>query len=449
MRILALVTDAFGSHGGIGKFNRDLLSALCAHPGVEEVVALPRLMSEAPGALPAKLTHLTSGLGGKLHYIVAVLKSALRAPRYDLVICGHINLLPVGFLARQLIPKSEIRNPKSEIAPPHFALRASPLALRLCPVLLVTHGIDAWQPTRSRLANYLARKVSAFISVSEFTRQRFLEWAKLDAPRGFILPNSIDLARFCPGPKNPQLLARYGLRDRPVLLTVARLSAQERYKGVDEVLEVLPGLMPEVPGLSYLIVGDGDDRERLMGKAASLGLSVSAPDSALRAPHSALRTPPSTHRPSPAALRPLTSVSSPQPSPQVIFAGHVPEEEKVDHYRLADAFVMPGWGEGFGIVYLEAMACGVPVVASKADASREVVRNGELGFVVNPKNPAEIKAAILQAVACGPKLESRAALEHFSRERFEQRVHCILDDLFPRRKDAGSLQPVEALPAGL
>ena len=63
----------------------------------------------------------------------------------------------------------------------------------------------------------------------------------------------------------------------------------------------------------------------------------------------------------------------------VVFAGRVSEAEKADHYRLADVFVMPGRQEGFGFVFLEAMACGIPVVASSVDGSREAVLNGELG----------------------------------------------------------------------
>jgi glycosyltransferase involved in cell wall biosynthesis len=70
---------------------------------------------------------------------------------------------------------------------------------------------------------------------------------------------------------------------------------------------------------------------------------------------------------------------------RVVFAGYVPESEKADHYRLADAYVMPGRGEGFGIVYLEALACGVPVVASEVDGSREAVREGALGILVDPR----------------------------------------------------------------
>ena len=119
------------------------------------------------------------------------------------------------------------------------------------------HGTEAWQPTRSRLSNRLARRVDAVISVSDCTRQRFLAWTGRTEARSFILPNCVDLRRFTPGPKHPLLLERYGLRDRKVLLTVARLSTLERYKGVDEVMEALPELAKGIPNLSYLVVGDG------------------------------------------------------------------------------------------------------------------------------------------------------------------------------------------------
>ena len=118
-RVLALVTDAFGSHGGISKFNRDLLTAVCAHSRCAEVVAVPRLMPEPPGPLPDKLVWRTEGTGGKLKFAAAVLKlardklrSAAPAPStlhaqastgFDWILCGHINLLPAAFLARRFI----------------------------------------------------------------------------------------------------------------------------------------------------------------------------------------------------------------------------------------------------------------------------------------------------------------------------------------------------------
>src|SRR5439155_2587042 len=139
----------------------------------------------------------------------------------------------------------------------------------------------------------------------------------------------------------------------------------------------------EIPDLLYLIAGDGDDRARLQSKAASLGLDH-----------------------------------------HVVFTGYIAEEQKADHYRFADAFVMPGRGEGFGIVYLEAMACGIPVVASKADASREAVLDGQLGVLADPSKPQEIRAAIKEALS-RPRILQKD-LEYFSFDRFVGRWHALL-----------------------
>lgn len=389
LKILALVTDAFGSQGGIAKFNRDLLGAICCKTGLEKVVAVPRLIPEPPGALPEKLEYISTGVGGKLRFTLASVYSAIRNRHSAILLCGHINLLPAAFLAR-------------------IFLRRLPSGTRP-PIVLVMHGVDAWQPTGSWLVNWLVRKIDAFISVSEFTRQRFLKWAQPDVLgpgdppvqsstpprtmpattglRSFILPNCVDLTQFTPGPKDPTLQDRYGLHGKTVLLTVARLSALERYKGIDEVMGVLPALITEIPNVCYLIAGDGTDRVRLEQKATQLGIRS-----------------------------------------RVVFAGYISEAEKVGHYRLADLFVMPGWGEGFGIVYLESLACGVPVLASKVDASCEAVRHGELGVVVNPRDPGEVKQGIFDALrrAHGVVLPG---LEYFSAENYTVRVHLILEAL--------------------
>jgi glycosyltransferase involved in cell wall biosynthesis len=168
------------------------------------------------------------------------------------------------------------------------------------------------------------------------------------------------------------------------MLTLGRLSSTGRYKGFDEVLDVLPELAPDIPEIAYLIVGDGDDRPRLEEKSRSLGIAE-----------------------------------------RVIFTGYIAEAEKADHYRLADLYVMPGRGEGFGFVFLEALACGVPAIGSTLDGSREALKNGELGRIVDPTNKAELKSAIIatleQAFRSVP-----AGLEYFSFNNFKQRLAAIL-----------------------
>src|SRR4029077_11183516 len=213
-------------------------------------------------------------------------------------------------------------------------------------------------PLQNQILNACVRYIDDFIAVSTVTRRRFLRWSGLGQDQGMILPDCVDLSIFTPGKKSPTLMARYGLQNRTVLLTLGRLATEERYKGIDEVLEILPSLAQAIPDIAYLVVGDGSDRARLEQKARELGLDD-----------------------------------------RVIFAGRISEEEKPDHYRLADAYVMPSSGEGFGIVFLEALACGIPVTGSKIDGSRDALRDGRLGILVNPADSAELRAAILQTLA--------------------------------------------------
>jgi asparagine synthase (glutamine-hydrolysing) len=364
--ILMLVSDAFGGFGGIAKFNRDFINALCACPTIERVTVVPRIASQETGALPAKLTYVTSALAGKTHFVRSALQQAQqlrRDSRNPVVICGHINLLP-----------------------------AAVAVCKLCggQLYLIVHGIEAWKALHNRTVNACLRFVDHFIAVSSVTRRRFLRWSGLRQDGGMILPNSVDLAFFTPGDKPADLLDRYALNNRVVLLTVGRLAEKERYKGFDEVLELLPTLARDVPQISYLIVGDGPDRRRLERKAHQLGIAD-----------------------------------------RVVFAGLVSEDEKPGHYRLADLYVMPSSGEGFGIVYLEALACGIPVIGSKVDGSRDALLNGQLGPLVNPRNPHELRAAILASLAesRADVKERRKKLEYFSVESFNRRVQQIVESI--------------------
>jgi len=352
MRLLALLPEAFGAEGGIAQFNRDLLAAAADAPDVEEIVVLLRQLPAPPAVLPQRIFLDRRAAGGKLAFALAALQRAALGGGFDLVVCGHLRLLRLGLAAARLA-------------------RA--------PLLLVAYGIEAWQPAKPASV----RGVDTVLAISEFTRQKMLGWAGIPAARIQILPPAIDPALFGPGPRSPALVERYRLQGKTVLLTLARLAATERYKGIDEVLECLPLLQERRPDIAYLVAGDGDDRPRLEAKARSLDLAD-----------------------------------------RVVFCGRIAAAEKADHYRLADAFVMPGRGEGFGIVYLEAMACGVPVVGSKLDGSREALRDGRLGILVDPGDRAELAAGIDEALR-RPK-QVPAGLEYFHFDRFAERVRDLL-----------------------
>jgi phosphatidyl-myo-inositol dimannoside synthase len=358
MNILVLLHDSYGSVGGIAKFNRDLLAGLASESRVETVTVLPRLAPlEPPPNLP-KLHIRAAPRGGKPGYFAAAARERLVGDARALVIAGHLRLLPAAVLARR----------------------------GRGPLWAIVHGIDAWEPYRPRVDPLLARRLDLVLSVSAYTQERMARWSGVPAERFRLLPNCVDRSVFTPGPPDPALQARYGLRGRRVLMTLARLAPRERYKGIDEILEALPRLAVDHPHIAYLIAGDGPDRARLEAKACALGVAD-----------------------------------------RVVFAGRIAEEEKVAHYRLADAFAMPGRGEGFGIVYLEALACGVPVLGSKIDGSRDALLGGRLGVLVDPREPEDVLAG-LRRVLQTPK-GIPAELAEFGKDRFEARLSRLLDDV--------------------
>ena len=358
-RALVFLTDAFGGRGGIAQFNRDLLTSLSNDPAYTRVVALPRILFDKPGRVPKNLTFRAESAGGKLRYMRESVR-AVMSERFDVVICSHINLISIA---------------------------AAAAAAQRVPLLLVVYGIEAWKRPKNAIAARLVKRVDAVVAISEHTKKKFMAWSGVSGARVHVIPCCVDAKRFGMGPKREDLLRKYRLRGRTVMLTVARLAGIERAKGIDEVMESLTDLAREIPNLSYLVVGDGTDRQRLEQKARSLGVSQ-----------------------------------------RVVFAGYVPEEEKADHYRLADAFVMPGRGEGFGIVYLEALACGLPIIASTLDASGEVVLNRRFGRVVNPDRPSELKAAVVDLLA-EPKRSIPRELGTFSYDRFRARWNWLLAEM--------------------
>jgi glycosyltransferase involved in cell wall biosynthesis len=273
----------------------------------------------------------------------------------------------------------------------------------------VGHGIEVWNIHKASVREGLSH-ADQLIAVSQFTRTRMAVAIGIEEERIEILPNTFDADTFQPGPKPTTLLQRYDLTvDQPVILTVARLAETEQYKGYDNVLLALPAVLRQFPNARYLIVGGGPDRKRLGGLSQELGVED-----------------------------------------KVIMAGYVPNEELSGHYNLCDLFVMPSKGEGFGIVFLEALSCGKPVIAGNKDASAEAVLDGKLGVLVDPDDVVAIGDAICRVLAASrgqwaqhgeqitengePQLEGELlryeVIKAFGFERFRERLGAILAPLF-------------------
>jgi phosphatidylinositol alpha-1,6-mannosyltransferase len=372
-KLLFLVTDAFGGHGGIAQFNRDFIEAIIANGSFGEIDVIPRLITARIGKLPESLDYDEKAATGKVRFVKRALAQSFS--RVDVVVCGHLHLLPIAW-------------------PVARAQRAH--------LTLIIHGIEAWQPAQNLFSNYLARRVDEAIAVSHYSAERFSDWSRLADSRIRILPNCVDLDRFIPREADQALLDRYGLRGSNVILTIGRLASKERRKGFDEVIAILPQLLSRFPNVKYLIGGDGPDMPRLQQEAAARGVSHA-----------------------------------------VIFAGHVTESEKVAHYSIADAFVMPSAGEGFGIVLIEAASCGVPVIGSQADGSREALRNGSLGTLIDPEQPNQLLEAVTKVLEQPQKHVRNPAVEMFSVPNFQARVAEWIEDCasIPSKAEAGSSFP--------
>lgn len=257
-----------------------------------------------------------------------------------------------------------------------------------CPYALVAHGIDVHAGLSQARLKAL-RDAAKLVAVSRWTKQRLMDLGGIPEKKIQILPNTYDDESFHVAEAPDYLRERYRLLpDEKVILTVARLDPGEGYKGYDRVLQALPAVRKACGPVRYVIAGKGGDRARLEAMAADLGVAES-----------------------------------------VTFAGFVPDEELADHYRLADVFAMPSTGEGFGIVFLEAMACGTPVLGGNQDGSVDALDGGKLGLLVDPASVDEIAAGLITLIKRrGPDLWfdrgrlSEAVKATYGREAFRRRV---------------------------
>lgn len=246
---------------------------------------------------------------------------------------------------------------------------------------VLTHGIDCWS-VKKGIKHSALKNADLITAVSGYSRQRMIANG-ISADRIRLLPNAVDTSLFREGARDEGLLKRFALERKKILLTVGSVSSRERYKGHDMMLEALKKLGDEYV---WLIIGSGDDLGRLREKAKDLGIERKAR-----------------------------------------FLGRVENKDLPAYYNLCDAFVMPSKGEGFGIVFLEAMACGKPVIGGDKDGSSEPLMGGELGLLVDPDNADEITRAIESA--CGRKADEalrrslpRRVEENFGIKVFNERV---------------------------
>jgi phosphatidylinositol alpha-1,6-mannosyltransferase len=289
-----------------------------------------------------------------------ILKTAFARQKQDVVILSHINLALLGLLIKLLNPKTK--------------------------VWLIAHGIEVWRPL-SFHKRQLLKRCDKVICVSAFTKAQMYKWHKTNPAKCIVLNNALDPFMKVPATfkKPAYLLDRYGINDiGPVLFTLTRLASTELYKGHDRVINAVAGLKHQYPGIKYVLAGkyDHDEGERIKQLIYAAGVTD-----------------------------------------HVILPGFIKEDELPDHFLMADVFVLPSKKEGFGIVFIEALACGLPVICGNADGSVDAIRNGELGTAINADNETELKNCIANQLSEPLTLNKRKHLKDMCLQYFNEQTY--------------------------
>lgn len=325
--------------------------------------ALRGIAVEAPRVVEVGRGAQRVSLAARAHFAAAV--AALQATaRTDIVLYNH-----VGLARTQRMLPARARTPHA----------------------VFVHGIEVWDDALDAPRLDALRSASLRLANSSYTARRLHARHPELGPIA-ICPLALLDAAPAGGDVDRELLARVGSES---VLILGRMSASERYKGHDELLEAWPAVRQAVPQAQLVIAGGGDDAPRLRAKAHALGLDDA-----------------------------------------VVFCGRVSEGTKQALLERVTAFAMPSRGEGFGLVYLEAMAASLPCIGSSADAAGDVIVHGETGLLVDPRDARDLAAAVSGLLGNAPLARRMGAAgrqrytSEFTFARFQERLRGALVDTF-------------------
>jgi phosphatidyl-myo-inositol dimannoside synthase len=263
-----------------------------------------------------------------------LVKSIFRSFQSDVVIIGHLNLAIVGVIAKKLFNKK---------------------------IVLICHALEIMEPVKG-IRKKLLQQAGAILAVSDFTKELLIQQQGIDQAKIIIFPNTVDPYFKIPSSfqKPFYLQERYGISgEDKILFTLTRLSSSEKYKGYDSVIKILNNIKKVHPSVRYLIGGKADEKEKVY-------------------------------------VEKLIQDNHLEKDVQLL--GYIKDEEITDHFQLSDVFVMPSTKEGFGIVFLEAMTCGLQVVAGNKDGSTDALLKGRVGKLVNPDDASSIQQGIIDSL---------------------------------------------------
>jgi phosphatidylinositol alpha-1,6-mannosyltransferase len=359
-KILLVTLQTFSTTGGIQKMTRTLGHAL-------NQVALKNSWNfdmysayDANQDLMQQYLPTESFKGFSANRSVFAIKAVKKGIKTEVVILTHINLAVVGLIIKKINPK--------------------------CQVWLIAHGIEVWRPL-SFLQRGLLNACDKIICVSNFTKEKMLSLHNSNPNKYTVLNNAVD--PFMPLPsafvKPAHLLSKHNLTaDNPIIYTLTRLANSEQYKGHDQVIKIFGKIRSRFPGVKYILSGQYDSTEEIRIK--KLIASVGAED-------------------------------------DIILTGFIAEKDIPDYFLLADVFVLPSKKEGFGIVFIEALACGLPVICGNSDGSIDAIRNGELGLAIDTDDLNELEQAINNVLETSLSTKKREYLQKQCLHYFNEQVY--------------------------
>ncbi len=296
-------------------------------------------------------------------------KAVFHGIKSGVVVLSHINLLPIGWLIKTISPSTKL--------------------------LVLAHGIEIWKIPlgfKSRMLN----AIDHLVCVSSYTANKaeFLfkfPKKKIEVINNCLDPFLIEPSRF---KEIDNIRHKYKLNESDfVMFMLSRLDSRERYKGYNHVIIAMHELIAKHPGLKFVIGGTGDDTEKkyIEELVQNYGLKN-----------------------------------------HIILTGFILENELPAHFLMSDLYIMPSNEEGFGIVFIEAMHYGLPVIAGNADGSVDALDHGNLGTLVEPGNIENIKQGILNAIEQkGENSPDRNLLiKKFSFQTYKNQWQLLLNDCF-------------------
>ncbi|TKB98632.1 glycosyltransferase family 4 protein [Pedobacter cryophilus] len=363
-KILFLGLSAFSQAGGIEKVNKSWLRSLTIinQENPEFKIKAAILLDDKPDKKYIEKFHFKGFKGRKLLFSIYSILSGFWA---DTLILSHIHLAPVAWMIMLLKPKTKL--------------------------ILHAHGIEVWGNLNA-VQQKVIQASTQILAVSHFTKQQLVNKHQVDENKIAVFPNALDPYFKIPKilDKPNYLLARYQIKPiQKVLLTLARLSFTEQYKGYDKIIQLLPELIKTNQNVVYLIAGKADEKE---------------------------------------IIRLKQLVNQYKVNKYVKFLGFIQEDELIAHYQLADVYVMPSEGEGFGITFIEASACGVPVLAGNSDGSRDAVISGQTGLLCDPKKPKEILKTIVDLLNFNQKTIEiqNSTINNYGFKNYAQKIKILL-----------------------